>query len=209
MGNREKFKKSLIEKRKHKEELIESIKKNNVEVSSELSNYDNHPAEQGSELFEIEHNNSLKYSFKKDVKDIDEALKKVETNKYGTCEECGKKISKERLKILPQSKLCINCANESSNNNKMFNKNQKLSRPSEEQVLDAPFGRKHLNEQEDDEFEGIEQLNDTLKYGSSDTPQDMGGYKDYKEFYTNKKDSQGDVEKTDNISNKYYKSQLE
>ena len=39
-----------------------------------------------------------------------------------------------------------------------------------------------LNRLEDNEYEGMDILNDVLKYGSSDTPQDMGGYHDYKDF---------------------------
>lgn len=84
----------------------------------------------------------------------------------------------------------------------------KNQRPVEEKVIDMPRGRKYLNSREDDEFEGIDQLNDLLKQGSADTPQDMGGYEDYEEFYTNKLDMQGIVDPMDNISNEQYKRQL-
>jgi hypothetical protein len=47
-----------------------------------------------------------------------------------------------------------------------------------------------------------------MKYGSSDTPQDMGGYQDYEEFYTNEIDNQGIVEEIDKISNEQYRRQL-
>ena len=75
--------------------------------------------------------------------------------------------------------------------------------------MDTPLGRKYLNKREDDEYEGIDQLNDLMKYGSSDTPQDLGGYNDYKDFYTNKVDNQGIVDNVDKISTKQYKDQLE
>jgi len=67
-------------------------------------------------------------------------------------------------------------------------------RPVEELIWDAPFGRKYLNKQEDDENEGMDQFNDLVKYGSSDTPQDMGGYYDFDEYYTNELDKQGIVD---------------
>lgn len=197
-NNKENLKNILIEKKKHKEKLIESITKNNIEVSSELSNYDNHPAELGSELFEIEHNNGLKSGQKKEIRDIDEALKKVDTDNYGICKECGKPIDLARLEILPQSKLCITCANVSNKEHEIAKKNSKLNRPVEEQTFDAPFGRKYLNSEKNNKFEQIEQLNDVLKYGSSDSPQDISDYKD----------SPDEVEEIDKISNNQYKSQL-
>jgi DnaK suppressor protein len=43
------------------------------------------------------------------IKAIDEALEKIEDNIYGRCEECDEKINKERLKILPFAKYCVNC----------------------------------------------------------------------------------------------------
>jgi len=47
---------------------------------------------------------------KSKLKNIKKALKKIETNKkYGSCEECNKKISQERLKIIPEARLCSRC----------------------------------------------------------------------------------------------------
>ena len=40
---------------------------------------------------------------------IDDALMRIEDGTYGTCEDCGKKINRERLKIMPFAKLCVAC----------------------------------------------------------------------------------------------------
>jgi hypothetical protein len=48
-----------------------------------------------------------------------------------------------------------------------------------------------------------------MKYGSSDSPQDMGGYHDYEEFYTNKIDKQGIVDEMDQVSNEEYRKQVD
>ena len=45
----------------------------------------------------------------KKLKQIDEALAKIDNNTYGICEECGEEIPVARLKILPFAKLCIDC----------------------------------------------------------------------------------------------------
>lgn len=43
------------------------------------------------------------------LNEIDNALKKIATCKYGFCEACGVKISFERLKARPYSRYCIKC----------------------------------------------------------------------------------------------------
>jgi len=45
----------------------------------------------------------------KKLKQIDEALAKIENGTYGICEECGEEIPLARLKILPFAKLCVDC----------------------------------------------------------------------------------------------------
>lgn len=40
---------------------------------------------------------------------IDHALKKLEENTYGVCEDCGNEISEQRLKALPFAVHCVEC----------------------------------------------------------------------------------------------------
>jgi len=44
---------------------------------------------------------------------IDEALRRIEKNEYGTCQMCGKNISKKRLVAVPWSPYCIECQEKS------------------------------------------------------------------------------------------------
>lgn len=46
---------------------------------------------------------------RKELLAIDNALKKMSEGTYGICEECEKKITKKRLKILPFTKHCKDC----------------------------------------------------------------------------------------------------
>ncbi len=41
---------------------------------------------------------------------INHALQRIDQGKYGECNECGSKIKKKRLKIMPYTTLCIECA---------------------------------------------------------------------------------------------------
>ncbi|MGZ9137970.1 MAG: TraR/DksA family transcriptional regulator, partial [Candidatus Deferrimicrobiaceae bacterium] len=46
---------------------------------------------------------------KRKLAQIDDAIERIEENTYGLCEECGVKIPKARLKVLPFAKYCVEC----------------------------------------------------------------------------------------------------
>ncbi|MEO1927825.1 MAG: RNA polymerase-binding protein DksA [Nautiliaceae bacterium] len=46
---------------------------------------------------------------KKELEEINEALKKIKEGTYGICEMCEDEIQEERLKIKPHAKYCIIC----------------------------------------------------------------------------------------------------
>lgn len=48
----------------------------------------------------------------KELKQIKEALSKIESGEYGFCEECGSPIRFERLKAMPFAQLCRACQEE-------------------------------------------------------------------------------------------------
>jgi DnaK suppressor protein len=52
---------------------------------------------------------SISETLEKKLKDINLALEKIERGEYGICENCGQKISQERLKIYPTARLCRKC----------------------------------------------------------------------------------------------------
>jgi DnaK suppressor protein len=43
------------------------------------------------------------------LREIDEALDRIDEGTYGVCEECGEAISAPRLKALPYATLCVDC----------------------------------------------------------------------------------------------------
>lgn len=203
------FKGLLMRQKLDFENTIEKMKENKQAEQdkyspTELSNYDNHPADTGTEVFQVEHNNALRVHEEYQLYEVGIALEKIEKGRYGICEFCGNEIDRQRLEALPYTRLCIKCADTRSKETDTV----RHGRPVEELVIGSSFGRKYLNKQEDDEHEGLDYLNDLMKYGSASTPQDMGGYDDYDDFYTNEVDKQGIVDKMDNISNEQYKKQL-
>ncbi|MEN9724435.1 MAG: hypothetical protein RJB38_2421 [Pseudomonadota bacterium] len=43
------------------------------------------------------------------LREVDEALRRIENGTFGDCERCGEEISEPRLKANPSTTLCINC----------------------------------------------------------------------------------------------------
>jgi DnaK suppressor protein len=44
------------------------------------------------------------------VKEIDQALERIDTGTYGRCESCGRPIPADRLRALPWAALCVPCS---------------------------------------------------------------------------------------------------
>jgi RNA polymerase-binding protein DksA len=42
--------------------------------------------------------------------EVELALRRLDTGRFGVCESCGEEISEARLKALPWARLCLNCA---------------------------------------------------------------------------------------------------
>lgn len=47
-----------------------------------------------------------------EIAQIQDAIARIDTGHYGTCQSCGEPIATERLKALPYSDLCIRCASQ-------------------------------------------------------------------------------------------------
>ncbi|MCC6323822.1 TraR/DksA C4-type zinc finger protein [Candidatus Nomurabacteria bacterium] len=45
------------------------------------------------------------------LKDIKDAMQRIEEKKFGKCETCGDKIEEERLEVNPSARKCMICMN--------------------------------------------------------------------------------------------------
>ncbi len=80
--------------------------------SGSLSNLPQHMAEQGSETYEQTLALDLVAADRRLVKEIDDALKRINDGTYGLCELTGKPIKAERLQELPWARYSIEAARE-------------------------------------------------------------------------------------------------
>jgi len=44
------------------------------------------------------------------LREINETIKKIDEDAYGTCEKCSSPIDIRRLKVLPVARFCVDCA---------------------------------------------------------------------------------------------------
>ena len=99
----------LTEERQRREALADRLRRQEIEPveGSELSKIDQHPAELGSETFERERDLTALTIVEAELRDIDQALRRLEDGNYESCEVCGKPIGQERLDAKPWARLCI------------------------------------------------------------------------------------------------------
>lgn len=55
---------------------------------------------------------SLGNAARTEIEMVKQAIDRIDKGQYGLCQVCGQPISKERLKAVPYSSLCIKCASQ-------------------------------------------------------------------------------------------------
>ena len=74
---------------------------------TELSSYDQHQADVGTETFEREKDFSILEQIEAELADVERALERLDEGSYGTCDACGKAIGEDRLEALPATRFCL------------------------------------------------------------------------------------------------------
>ena len=101
----------LGEERERLESLREQYRNLSEESESdsvgEVSSYDQHQADVGSETFERERDLSVLDQVEAELADVEHALQRLDEGTYGTCEACGKPIGDERLEAMPATRFCL------------------------------------------------------------------------------------------------------
>jgi len=87
--------------------ILAEIKKS--ETPTDFGSDIDHLDEEADEAEELGNQLAVAQDLKMRLDDIEAALEKVRTGKYGICEKCGKEIEEDVLSIDPESRLCKNC----------------------------------------------------------------------------------------------------
>lgn len=192
------FKSTLLRQKKEIEERLTNNDYFNLtsghahDSVGELSSYDNHPGDEGTELFERQKDIALKEHEENELNDITRALKAIENGTYGKCEVCGKNIDMERLEALPTTTYCIDHTPD-----KVVSK----ERPIEEEVLLPPFGKFDMDDKDETVvYDAEDTWQEVQRYGTSETPSDfMNDMDHYNDVYTEQEENVGYVEDFENF----------
>lgn len=103
--------KEKIIKAQHDLELIKSAYMNNLSNGTEDTSPTFKAFDEGSEVMSKESNSALAIRQEKFIRDLKNALIRIENKTYGVCRATGKLIAKERLKLVPHATLSIEAKN--------------------------------------------------------------------------------------------------
>lgn len=78
-------------------------------LREERPGYGNHMADDATEVFEQTRNLALRENLEDSLKRVEDALRRFQEGSYGSCEDCGRAIEWGRLKVLPYTRLCVEC----------------------------------------------------------------------------------------------------
>jgi YteA family regulatory protein len=134
------FRERLLREQEELQRRIRSSEETGLGMSlrdavGELSLYDNHPADIGSEVFERSKDLALKEDAELKLRAIKDALIKMESGRYGYCDLCGAPIPLERLAAVPYTTMCRRCKGEQEE------QAGERVRPVEEEALQDPWAR--------------------------------------------------------------------
>ncbi|MFG6686834.1 TraR/DksA family transcriptional regulator [Mariniflexile sp. HNIBRBA6329] len=100
-----------IVKAQHDLELIKSAYMNDHSNGTEDTSPTFKAFDEGSEVMSKESNSALAIRQEKFIRDLKNALIRIENKTYGVCRVTGKLIAKERLKLVPHATLSIEAKN--------------------------------------------------------------------------------------------------
>ncbi|MBD3724958.1 MAG: TraR/DksA C4-type zinc finger protein [Flavobacteriaceae bacterium] len=100
-----------IEKAKADLELIKSAYMNDLNNGTDDTSPTFKAFEEGSETMSKEANSQLAIRQEKFIRDLKNALIRIENKTYGVCKVTGKLISKERLRVVPHATMSIEAKN--------------------------------------------------------------------------------------------------
>ena len=112
--DKKKFKAMLLELRSQLSGSVSkmedhALRKSRQNAAGDLSNMPIHMADIGSDNYEQEFMIDLIQNEEAEVRQIDEALERIQDGTFGECGSCGKRIPKERLKVIPYTTMCVDC----------------------------------------------------------------------------------------------------
>jgi DnaK suppressor protein len=83
--------------------------KKGSDAAGDLSTLPMHLADLGTDSHEQDISLGLMENESDEIQEIQEAFERIKDGSFGLCENCRKKIPKERLRAIPYARLCVSC----------------------------------------------------------------------------------------------------
>ena len=107
------FEKRLLEERARVLKQLgyyeDAFKQGDQASDGDLSSYSFHMADQGTDSIEREKAFLAASAEGRNLIEVYEALRRLYTGDFGTCETCGEEIARKRLEAIPYTTLCLSC----------------------------------------------------------------------------------------------------
>jgi DnaK suppressor protein len=88
-------------RRLEQDNLYNTVTENTADIAN--------AAEVGTDNFEYEVALNIASNETDMLRDINDALRRVDSGSYGVCEGCNVEIPRKRLEVFPAAKFCIEC----------------------------------------------------------------------------------------------------
>ncbi len=193
----DKFKHQLQQLKREAEHVVHDhfdlLRSHAHDSMGELSSYDNHPADDATELYEREKDLALHEHTQQELKEINHALKAIELGQYGACEVCGKEIPVERLQAIPTTTFCVEHSPSQHTSH---------NRPIEEEVSMPQFGKFDFDDRKESvAYDSEDTWQEVASYGTSESPSDfVRPPADYEDMYVESEENIGYVEDYENFA---------
>jgi DnaK suppressor protein len=86
-----------------------NTKSTETDFTSDFPDLGDKEDENASEVAQYSNNLSLESELEKALRDVEDALKRMSEDGYGTCKYCNQEIDERRLTARPTSSSCIQC----------------------------------------------------------------------------------------------------
>jgi RNA polymerase-binding protein DksA len=111
-----KIKNKLIEEKERLEKELGGFTKQNIhnktDYKAKFPNLGSESDENAKEVQGFEVNLNMENTLEKELRDVNNALKRIDEGKYGHCYNCNEEIPEARLEARPTASTCIKCKTE-------------------------------------------------------------------------------------------------
>lgn len=169
------FKSLLIEEKEKTLKSLENREERENEVMEfmdrELSSFDNHPGDIGTEVYMMEQEKGFKIKTEDTMEKIEDSLERINNGTYGICSQCNKEINEERLELIPYAKTCQECSKKGEDS---LNPKEFTSGKSESPGFKMYISKENVGYDREDIYQDMLQDNIVPKDPSFSTGDNMG-----------------------------------